>query len=126
MSTLNSLTAEAVAKAPPAGQDPMASFPARPRKGPPVHPGAVIADIFEDRGVSLRQVEAATGISKSLLSKITKGKGPVMAETAVVLAAYFGNERSSVLWMDMQRDYDLWHARAELASVLKKIKPLSA
>lgn len=121
---LNSHTETAGAITPFSRITPMVSIPARQRKSPPLHPGAVLADIFEEQAISLRTAAGETGISKSVLDRVLKGQSQVTASTAVLLSTYLGNPDSAKLWLDMQRDYDLWHARADLASKCKKITPL--
>lgn len=94
----------------------MASFPARPRKVAPLHPGQVIAGILDDKRVSLRQTAKAIGMSPTGLSKVLTGKSPVTAETALRIAAYFrpGKKLDTAtpeLWLRMQAAHDLWHAK---------------
>jgi len=107
---------------PPAGDLPMATYPARPRKVAPLHPGAVAADVLEERQVSLRQAAKAIGLSPTGLSKVLTGKSPVTPETALRFGVYFGN--GPEIWQRLQNDYDLWHAGAAMKAELRKIKPL--
>jgi addiction module HigA family antidote len=93
-------------------------------KVPPLHPGAVIADILDDQRVSLRTCAAAIGMSPTGLSKVLTGKSPVTPDTALRIALYFNNEAGAALWLNLQQASDLWHARARLAGELKAIKPL--
>jgi len=102
-----------------------ASHPARPRKVAPMHPGEVAIGVLQDSSVSPRQAALAMGMTPQNLGKILgEKKAPVTPETALRFAAYFGNTPEH--WLRMQADYDLWHARGDLAGDLKKIKPLSA
>lgn len=123
MSILNSLTGEAgKPAAPPAGADLMASFPARPRKVAPQHPGEVAADILDEQDVSMRAAAKAIGLSPNGLNKVLLGQGPVTAETALRFGVYFGNGPD--IWLRLQNAYDLWHAKAEIGKDVAKIKPL--
>ncbi len=124
MSTLSNPTEAEAACAAPHGAPHMAkSIPAGPIKRAPLHPGEVIADILDDNRISMRAAAKAIGMSPTGLEKVLKGKGPVTPDTALRLEAYFGNEHPE-LWLDMQQNYDLYHARARLAGALKKITPL--
>lgn len=105
-----------------AGMIPMAVYPARPRKVAPLHPGSGIADILEDVGVSVRKAAAAMGLSPNGLNKVLRGESPVTVETALRVGTYFGNGPD--LWLDLQKDYDLWHARIAMKDALKAIEPL--
>lgn len=126
MSTLSNRTAKAGASAPAPpptpGAFPMPTYRAGPRKRPPTHPGAVAADILDDVGVSARQAAIAIDMTPAGLGKVLNGKGPVTPETALRFGVYFGN--GPELWLNLQQDYDLWHARIALAALLKKIEPL--
>lgn len=99
-----------------------ASRPAGERKRPPSHPGAVAADILEDRRVSLRTAAKAIGMSPSGLGKVLTGNSPVTAATALRFGAYFGNEAR--FWLELQNDFDLHQAEAELRATLRTIVPL--
>lgn len=124
MSTLNSPTEGAGSPPPPlrSGTMTMASIPAGKRSAPPVHPGAVVADILEELDMSARALATAIGMSAMGVNQVVNGKTPITPGTALRLAALFGNTAEH--WLDMQQEYDLWHARQELDSVLKKIKPV--
>ncbi|HLH94979.1 MAG TPA: HigA family addiction module antitoxin [Xanthobacteraceae bacterium] len=101
---------------------PMAkSQPAPERKRAPSHPGEVIADILEDIGVSARSAAAAMGVSHNALANVIRGDTGVSAEMAVRLGAYMAN--GPRLWLDLQSDFDLWHAEAKLKNEVAKIKP---
>ena len=43
---------------------------------------------------------------------------------ALRVASYFGN--SAEHWLNMQQEYDLWHARKVIADDLEKIKRMAA
>jgi addiction module HigA family antidote len=100
----------------------MASIPSGRRTVAPAHPGVVVADLLEDNGVSMRGAARAIGMSSTGLNKVLLGQSPVTPETALRLAAYFGN--TPELWLDMQRAHDLWNARAAIGKDVEKIKPL--
>lgn len=97
------------------------NIPAGTRKAAPPHPGLIIADEIEGR-MSVRQLAAALGLSPNGLNKVILGHSPITTETALRLGTYYGNGPD--LWLNLQRAYDLWHARKALASELKKIKPV--
>lgn len=104
---------------------PMATYPARARKVAPPHPGPIIGGVLEEAGVSVREAARSIGLSHTLLTQVIAGEKAVSPKTAVLLEAYFGNGPSGAqLWLDLQRDYDVWAARAELADELKAIEPL--
>ena len=114
---------EAAAAASPGAPAMAPSRPAGVRKRPPSHPGAAVADILDDQRVSLRTAAKAIGVSPNGLSKVMTGKGPVTPAMALRFGVYFGN--GPELWLNLQQDYDLWHARAALGRALSRIVPLA-
>lgn len=132
MSNLSSLTAGAgglVSPPPVSGEITMASYPARPIKRAPLHPGEMIAGILEDKRVSLRQAAKAIGMSPTGLGKMLRGESPVTAETAWRIAAYFRPTKrmetaNPEFWLRLQASFDLWHARKKLEAELAKIELL--
>lgn len=102
----------------------MTSYPARPRKVAPMHPGKIAAGALEDAGVSPRQAALAMDMTPQNLGKILGDReAPITPETALRFAAYFGGTPEH--WLRMQADYDLWHAAEKLKAGIRKIKPLS-
>jgi addiction module HigA family antidote len=100
----------------------MTSYPARPPKIPPQHPGVVLADLLDEQRISLRKAAEAIGMSHSGLDKVLKGTSPVTPETALRLGTWLGN--GPELWLNLQQAYDLWRAREQLGDALGKIKPV--
>jgi addiction module HigA family antidote len=52
------------------------------------------------------------------------GKAAVTTDLALRIGKLFGN--GAELWLAMQNNYDLWHARRRLADALKKIETVPA
>lgn len=121
MSILNSRT-EAQASACGTGVAAMPVYKAGPRKTPPLHPGGIIADILDENNLSPRQAAIAIGMTPAGLGKVINGKSPVTIETALRIGKLFGNGPD--LWLNLQREYDLYHARKVLADDIAKIKTI--
>jgi addiction module HigA family antidote len=75
----------------------------------PVHPGPVIKDEIEFRGISQRQLAKQMGISYSQFNEILNGKRPLSTETALLLEATLGIDAAPL--MNMQTDYNLQVAK---------------
>lgn len=75
----------------------------------PEHPGQVLKQLYLD-ALSLTVTEAAKGIgvSRQALSNIINGHNSITPEMALRLEKAFGT--SSQAWLNMQQNYDLWHA----------------
>lgn len=123
MSTSNNLIEPGSAPAPAPVTPTMATYPARTPKVPPPHPGAIIADVLDEQGISMRKAAEAIGMSPNGLNKVLLGQSPVTPETALRIGTYFGNGPD--LWLNLQRSYDLWHARKALATDLARIKSIA-
>jgi len=100
----------------------MAEYRTGPRKRPPTPPGEVIADILDTLRVSSRQAAKAIHVSPMALNNIIAGKTAVSANMALRLGKLFGN--GAELWLNLQRDHDLWFAGRRMQAELAAIKPL--
>jgi antitoxin HigA-1 len=99
-------------------------YPAGPRKVAPLHPGRVIAGILDDQRISVRAAARAIGLSHNALANVIAGKSAVTAEMALRIGTYLGN--GAQLWLNLQQDYDLWHAERAMRDELGKIAPVKA
>jgi len=82
-------------------------------KRPPTSPGEMLLEEFL-RPAGLTQAEAARRMAIPLnrLNEIVKGKRGVTADTALRLARLF--KMSPEFWMNLQVDWDLWHAAKQM------------
>lgn len=69
------------------------------------HPGEMIRDELKERGMTQRQLAAATGIKTSVLSETINGKRNVSLNMAVALEKALGIPAD--IWMNLQTQYDL-------------------
>jgi addiction module HigA family antidote len=80
-----------------------------PKNRPPIHPGEVLKELFLDpAGITQAQLAAHLGWARTKVSQLVAGKRAITPETALALADVLGT--SPDVWMDMQKDYDLWYA----------------
>lgn len=102
----------------------MAEYKAGARKREPTHPGKIVASALAELRppLSVRQAAIAMGVTPMGLGKVTACKSAVSPEMALRLGAFFDN--GAEVWLGMQADYDLWHARVKLGAALAKIKPV--
>ena len=82
----------------------------------PGHPGEHIADYLEPAddypGMSVAEAARKLGVSRSRLSRVVKGRGPVTLDLAMKLEA-FGWATANI-WMTYQMNYDLAQERKRL------------
>jgi|TARA_Y100000031_G_C8196889_1_gene374145 addiction module HigA family antidote len=83
----------------------------RDRTRPPAHPGAILRhDVLPALGMKPAQFARHIGVSRQLLNKIIRENdpAPLSPEMAIRIGQACGN--GPILWLNMQRNYDLWHA----------------
>lgn len=94
----------------------------------PIHPGEMIKDEIEYRGLSQRTLAAQMGISPTLLNEILNGKRAVSTEYALLFEAALGIDAE--IWIRLQADYDMQVAKSnktfmeKLANIRKLVAAL--
>ena len=82
-----------------------------------VHPGAVLKEEIEARGLSANALAIKLRIAPQRLQEIVAGRRAISPDTALRLGRFFGNEPE--FWMALQTNYDLARARAENGARIK-------
>jgi len=92
----------------------------------PTHPGEILKDEIEYRGISQRKLAAQMGISHTMLNEILNAKRPVNTEFALLIEAALGVDPETLV--NMQTRYNMQIARADktLAARFDEIRKLSA
>ncbi len=92
----------------------------------PIHPGEMLKDELEARGISQRKFADVIGCSYSVLNEILNGKRPVTTEYALKVEAATGIKAH--IWLDLQADYNLQTAKADnrLLVILENIRKTAA
>lgn len=70
----------------------------------PIHPGEMIKDEIEFRGITQKALAAEIGVPASVLNEVLNGKRAVTTEYALLLEAALGIEAD--LWLRLQADYN--------------------
>lgn len=91
----------------------------------PAHPGEVLKDEIECRGMSQRKLAARMGVAYSVLNEVLNGKRPVTVEYALLFEAALGVDAKPLV--NMQADYDIQTARRDkvLAERLANIRGIA-
>jgi addiction module HigA family antidote len=71
----------------------------------PTHPGEVLKEELESRGVTQKSFAAQTGLSRSVLSDVLNGRRSVNIEYALLFEAAL--DIDAEFWMNMQNRYDM-------------------
>jgi addiction module HigA family antidote len=85
----------------------------------PAHPGTLLKNLYlEPLGISQANCAQNLGVARKTLSMLLNERQGISAEMALRLAKAF--DTTPHLWMNLQQNYDLWHAEQKLK--LSKIK----
>lgn len=78
---------------------------------PPTHPGEILREELEARGISLNKMSRDTRIPLSRISKLVHCERSFTPETALRLERYLG--ASAQFWLNLQVAYDLAVTRSD-------------
>lgn len=92
----------------------------------PIHPGEIIKDEIEYRGISQRRLAAQMGISYTLLNEVLNGKRQVNTELAMLIEAAIDLDADTLV--RMQARYNMQVARKDktFTERLAKIRQTAA
>jgi len=92
----------------------------------PIHPGEMLLEEFlKPLGISQHAFAHQIGVSYPRLNEIVHGKRGVTVDTALRLAQVLGT--SAGFWLNLQQDWDLWHARrSPAAKAIAKLPKIRA
>jgi addiction module HigA family antidote len=92
----------------------------------PTHPGTVIKDEIEYRGIAQKKLAAQMGVSYTVLNEILNAKRPVSAEYALLIEAALGVDAETLT--NMQSRYNMQMARQnkKLLERFTEIRKLTA
>ncbi len=86
----------------------------------PTHPGEILLEEFlQPLGVTQSHAAERMGIPLNRLNEIIKGKRGVSADTALRLSRVL--ETSAEFWLNLQTNWDLYHAQKDLAATLETL-----
>lgn len=79
----------------------------------PTHPGEVLKDEIEERGISLRQLAKNMGLAYSVINEILNGHRTLTAKTALMFESALDVPANSLMFL--QTKYDMHTARRNSA-----------
>ncbi|MHC4139238.1 MAG: HigA family addiction module antitoxin [Planctomycetota bacterium] len=93
-------------------------------KRQPTHPGKIIKeDYLKPLSLTITEMATTLGISRKTLSKILNERGTVTPDMALRLSRAF--DTTPDLWLNLQKNYDLWQAEHSSKEWLR-VKPLTS
>ena len=87
----------------------------------PTHPGEVLKDELEFRGISQRSLAREMAMSYSVLNEVLNGKRALNTELALMMEAALGIDAAPLL--AMQNEYDMMMAERN-ESFMEKLKQI--
>jgi addiction module HigA family antidote len=90
-----------------------------------VHPGEILSEELEARGLSANQLALSLRVPSGRITEILNGKRAVTPDTALRLARYFGN--SADFWLGLQTSYELAVAERDNGErIAREVVPANA
>ena len=91
----------------------------------PIPPGEILlTEFLEPLGISQYRLAQATGLPRTRISEIVRGKRAISVNTALRLSKALGVDDR--FWINIQTDYDVEVQRTLHAEALAKVTPLVA
>ncbi len=92
-----------------------------PSKRQPTHPGEMLLiEFLEPMGLSQRALAVGIRVPYQRINELVNRRRGITPSTALRLAKFFGNTPG--FWMNLQLRWDLFHAQAAEADVLRQIR----
>ena len=82
----------------------------------PAHPGELIREYLGS--IPVGEAAKRLRVARSTLSRLINARAAVTAPMALRLADAFGTDPR--LWLDLQQQYDLWHASRQRRPKIQK------
>ena len=92
----------------------------------PTHPGTVLKDEIEYRGISQRQLAKDMGIAYSALNEILNARRPVSEKTALLFEAALGVNAEPLLRLQIHYNMQIMKKDRSFLDKLSKVKRIAA
>ena len=92
-----------------------------PSNRQPTHPGEMLlAEFLEPMGLTQRALADGVHVPYQRINELVNGRRGITPGTALRFAKFFGNTPG--FWMNLQLRWELFHAQAAEAKVLRRIR----
>jgi len=92
----------------------------------PTHPGAVLKDEIEERGISQRQLAKEMGIAYSALNEILNERRPLTERTALLFEAALGVNAEPLMRLQLRYNMQRAHSDSSFLEKLKSVRRVAA
>ena len=91
----------------------------------PAHPGEMLKELcLEPLNLTVTEVARTLGVARKTLSELVNGKAGISPEMAIRLSKAF--KTTPEFWMNLQQQYDLWHAQQKIGDLqIQELTPSS-
>ena len=92
----------------------------------PTHPGVVLKDEIEARGISQRQLADSMGLTYSVVNEILNGRRSLTAKTALMFEAALDVPADALMYLQMKYNMQTTRNDKSLDAILRKIRKVAA
>ena len=92
----------------------------------PTHPGEVLKDEIDARGITQRQLAESIGLTYSVVNEILNGHRSLTAKTALMFEAALDIPADALMYLQMKYNMQTTRKDKSVADVLKGIRKIAA
>lgn len=92
----------------------------------PTHPGEVLKDELEARGISQRELADTIGLTYSVVNEILNGRRSLTAKTALMFEAALNIPADALMYLQTKFNMQTTRNDKSVANVLKEIRKIAA
>ena len=91
----------------------------------PTHPGEVLKDEIEARGITQRQLAESVGLTYSVVNEILNGRRSLTAKTALMFEAALDIPADALMYLQMKYNMQTTRKDKSVVDVLKGIRKIA-
>jgi len=91
----------------------------------PTHPGEILKDEIEYRGITQRQLAKQMGMSYSVINEILNARRPLTESTAMLFEAALGVEADTLMRMQLKYNMQIIRKDKKLISRFNEIRKIA-
>ena len=92
----------------------------------PTHPGEVLKDEIEERGISQRQLAESVGLAYSVVNEILNAHRPLTAKTAWMFEAALDVPADSLMYLQTKYNMQTSRKDSSLVDIINRIRKVAA
>lgn len=92
----------------------------------PTHPGEVIKDEIEYRGISQRLLAKEIGVSSSLLNEVLNGKRPMNTQLALLISVALDIDAEPLIRLQSMYEVNMAKHNSKFMKRLSKVRKIAA